>query len=166
MTRAHSRSAIKTKTRAGLRRVVYYLQSNGFVYQSQKFSILQAEFERLTGLKKPEKKRFRDWIYELYEDDSPFLTKPPTRKKRWGPTKKEKKISRRQEYENHLNSQKWKDFRETAFEFYGRSCMECGKTQSLHIHHKHYRTLFNERLEDVMVLCKGCHEEKHGRKFV
>lgn len=30
---------------------------------------------------------------------------------------------------------------------------------------KHYDTLYKEKMEDLMVLCKACHEGVHERKF-
>jgi len=31
----------------------------------------------------------------------------------------------------------------------------------IHIHHKHYDSMFNEKREDVMLLCDSCHKLSH-----
>lgn len=66
------------------------------------------------------------------------------------------------EYQEYLESTKWKEFRKKAFEHYGRKCNKCQTTKNLQIHHLHYNNIFNEKLEDVRVLCKYHHEETHG----
>lgn len=68
------------------------------------------------------------------------------------------------EYQEYLESTKWKEFRKKAFEHYGRRCNKCQTTKNLQIHHLHYGNIFNEKLEDVRVLCKYHHEETHGLK--
>ncbi|WP_027368955.1 HNH endonuclease [Desulfocurvibacter africanus] len=67
-------------------------------------------------------------------------------------------------YEAYLASPEWKKFREKALEnnfYFGKyHCQRCGwdfPRDKLEIHHKHYRTLGRERLEDVLALCRHCH---------
>lgn len=47
-----------------------------------------------------------------------------------------------------------------------QSCVMCGKTQNLVVHHRHYRTLFNESTNrDVTLVCQRCHGKHHrGRR--
>jgi hypothetical protein len=66
------------------------------------------------------------------------------------------------DYQEYLLSKEWKEFRKKAFEHYGRRCSKCQTTKNLQIHHLHYDNIFNEKLEDVKVLCKKHHEETHG----
>lgn len=45
-------------------------------------------------------------------------------------------------------------------------CERCGRRGSnstLHVHHKHYRTLYRERRKDLEVLCPNCHRQQHGK---
>lgn len=167
--KADIRSTEINHCRAGLKRAVDFLIRNGFNYNGgNAHSILNKEFERLTGLKKPEGLKFRKWMGELYRQGSPFLTPVPNKdrksfKKR--SPKKVKKISRREEYENYIKGPIWREFREKAFDFYGRNCSTCGSVYNLHVHHKHYKTFMKEQVGDVMILCETCHEAVHGRKF-
>lgn len=40
----------------------------------------------------------------------------------------------------------------------GGRCARCRDMKPLQLHHKHYRTLGNERLQDVEALCVDCHK--------
>lgn len=74
----------------------------------------------------------------------------------------------RNEYEKHLNSPKWKKFRSSILKSYDNICQKCKNkfnAKILHVHHLHYNTLGDEKPEDVLLVCKPCHEEIHGRKF-
>lgn len=44
------------------------------------------------------------------------------------------------------------------------SCCKCGSTNDLELHHKHYKTYFNESLNDVLIMCKVCHSKGHNLK--
>jgi 5-methylcytosine-specific restriction endonuclease McrA len=41
-------------------------------------------------------------------------------------------------------------------------CEQCGVRWQLDAHHLHYRTLGMERMTDLIVLCRPCHEKEHG----
>jgi hypothetical protein len=67
---------------------------------------------------------------------------------------------------NYYKTEHWKTRRAEALEdneFEG--CEICGSTKSLNVHHKNYFHLFNERDEDLMVVCRECHEELHNKVF-
>ncbi len=40
-------------------------------------------------------------------------------------------------------------------------CEKCGFKHELNVHHKHYKTYGNEKMEDLKVLCKRCHNDFH-----
>lgn len=65
------------------------------------------------------------------------------------------------EYYRYLRSKVWKAKRKKLFDLRGRRCEECGFTMNLHIHHLTYKNIFNEPLEDLMILCENCHKAKH-----
>jgi phage terminase large subunit GpA-like protein len=67
-----------------------------------------------------------------------------------------------QKYHEYLQSPEWKEFRNKAFEHYGKKCAHCKRTKRLQIHHVTYANIFNEKLEDVMVLCDLHHKKIHG----
>lgn len=68
-------------------------------------------------------------------------------------------------YLDYLESPEWWTLRKTAMR---RAQFRCERERPgearhegpLEIHHLHYRTLGNERLEDLQVLCPACHEQK------
>lgn len=64
-------------------------------------------------------------------------------------------------YYEYLDSARWRRKRQKAFRHYGRKCCRCGATADLHVHHRHYRTLFRESVLDLEVLCGGCHRNAH-----
>lgn len=81
----------------------------------------------------------------------------------------------RERYERCIASNKWKAIRERALEksynadapaseIYGNyRCQKCQwyfKKDQLEVHHRHYQTLGNEQLDDLMVLCTRCHKHQ------
>lgn len=71
-------------------------------------------------------------------------------------------------YSEKLKDPKWEEFRQRAFDRYGRRCTECGEDSHYgehhHVHHKRYirdREPWQYDLDDVTVLCKMCHNEIH-----
>jgi hypothetical protein len=62
-------------------------------------------------------------------------------------------------YQAYLASPQWRAKREEILSARGRAWERCGRTVDLQIHHTHYRTLGNERPEDLEVLCPPCHEQ-------
>jgi hypothetical protein len=62
-------------------------------------------------------------------------------------------------YSAYIKSYSWKKKRLLAIEKLGRKCQKCGKESlPLDVHHKHYQTLYHERLVDVEILCSLCHQ--------
>jgi 5-methylcytosine-specific restriction endonuclease McrA len=44
----------------------------------------------------------------------------------------------------------------------GYCCRLCGRNDDqLHVHHRTYATYAEERLEDLITLCRSCHEHFH-----
>lgn len=62
----------------------------------------------------------------------------------------------------YLASDLWKKIRAKAIAHYGTICNSCGGFGS-DVHHKTYkRTNGNERMSDLEVLCRDCHDVKHS----
>lgn len=72
----------------------------------------------------------------------------------------------REKYRAYLLSPEWGEFRKKVFAHYGRKCSKCPRTKQLDIHHLTYENIFNEKLEDVTVLCRKHHAKVHGIKLV
>jgi 5-methylcytosine-specific restriction endonuclease McrA len=70
------------------------------------------------------------------------------------------------DYKSYISSYDWQVKADSLKRDAGHRCQQCGKRKSrrkLHIHHKHYKTLFRERRTDVQVLCGKCHASKHSK---
>lgn len=159
------RNIYTNRSGACIRRLIGFLKSKGFKYNAQKFTVLEAEFSKLTGLVRPPGLKFRRWICYLCNTNSPHLPITKTKRKPKKP-KRVKKDKDRSQYHEYLKSKEWETFRQKALDFYGRDCTKCKSKQRLQVHHKTYKNIFKEELEDVTILCETCHEKVHGRKFV
>ena len=60
-------------------------------------------------------------------------------------------------YDTYLKSIKWHLLRVKALTRDEYKCVACKSTDTLQLHHKHYQTLGEESLDDVITLCKKCH---------
>lgn len=70
-------------------------------------------------------------------------------------------------YRDYIPSRAWKQKRKKAFKHYGRICAVCGATGGpLYVHHKTYRNLGHEPMEDLQILCLHCHEDQHADKVL
>jgi 5-methylcytosine-specific restriction endonuclease McrA len=73
------------------------------------------------------------------------------------------------EYESkYLWSPHWRAFRKLALDEQRQRlglniCDYCENTSELQVHHLTYERLGSERLEDVSIVCKDCHDQFHGR---
>lgn len=64
-------------------------------------------------------------------------------------------------YLAYLQSPEWRSRRNTALRDAGFRCQQCASKRELQVHHKTYERLGAELLEDLEVLCAGCHEKHH-----
>lgn len=90
-------------------------------------------------------------------------TNPVLKARAYRKPRRKNKDDWRADYDNYLQSPQWRNKRQELFNERGKKCEHCGATTQIHVHHIHYRNLGNEKLEDLMVLCKSCHEEEHKR---
>lgn len=80
---------------------------------------------------------------------------------------KESKTSNYISYEAQLKDKRWEAFRKFIFAVRGKKCEICGKTRVLQVHHPKYksgRLAWEYTCNDVMVVCRDCHEKIHGIK--
>lgn len=68
-------------------------------------------------------------------------------------------------YQPYMQSPEWGARRLQAFEYYGKKCQACGRERNLTVHHADYTNLFNEKMDELRVLCKRCHSDLH-KKFL
>jgi len=65
-------------------------------------------------------------------------------------------------YWDYLDSNHWKNFRRTYLENLGLyRCEFCHAGAPLNLHHKTYKRLGNENLDDVVLVCESCHTAIH-----
>jgi len=64
-------------------------------------------------------------------------------------------------YSDYLQSAKWKT-RATQTKRDHPYCAKCGSVNSLNCHHLSYAHIGNESDDELIVLCKTCHERTHG----
>ncbi len=76
---------------------------------------------------------------------------------------------RRRLYRRVLASGRWARVRRDAIARAGGRCERCGRDFGRRwrarptVHHRHYRTLGFESLDDVEALCNLCHSEEHDQ---
>ena len=102
-----------------------------------------------------------EWLLEEHKKAKlPGLDKPLARKQHALSNK-----VKRESYKTYIRSEAWRKKRQEVFALKGEWCDDCGTSSNLHVHHLTYDNLFNEKMEDLQVLCKSCHEKEHGRSF-
>ena len=77
------------------------------------------------------------------------VSKPKTNKRR-------KKFTSKEEY---YKSEDWEKIRTFALHRAKHRCQRCGASGILQVHHSTYNNLYNEKPEDLEVLCKKCHKK-------
>ena len=66
-------------------------------------------------------------------------------------------------YHAYLDSPQWKSKRGKILERDNYTCRHCGATNTaLHVHHITYERIYHEHPEDLITLCKTCHEKEHA----
>jgi hypothetical protein len=76
-----------------------------------------------------------------------------------GDTQPEKSFE--EQYTEYINSPTWKRIRDEKIKSVNGRCERCGLSKwsvTLTVHHRDYKHFKRERLEDLEVLCKKCHE--------
>jgi hypothetical protein len=69
---------------------------------------------------------------------------------------------RERPYEDRRQTQEWKVLKKQIHRRDGYRCRLCGRDGAqLHVHHRTYATYAEERLEDLITLCRSCHEHFH-----
>ena len=64
-------------------------------------------------------------------------------------------------YRLYLNSEAWQKKRKAVLRRDGYKCQMCGAVMNLDVHHVSYENLCNEKLSDLVTLCRECHKKLH-----
>jgi 5-methylcytosine-specific restriction endonuclease McrA len=75
--------------------------------------------------------------------------------------RREARKQRQREYRQYLRSEGWKLRRQVALDRAGGFCEDCGARESFEVHHRTYKRKGNERPEDLVAVCRRCHQERH-----
>ncbi len=67
------------------------------------------------------------------------------------------------EYRAYLATPHWQRIRQGALARAAYKCILCDGTSNLNVHHKNYERRGQERPDDLIVLCKRCHQTHHGK---
>lgn len=75
---------------------------------------------------------------------------------------REKHFERKKNYyrNTYLKSNEWRQKRNLIMDFYQNICQDC-KNTAQDVHHIHYNNIFCEKFEDLIPLCRSCHEKRH-----
>jgi len=73
-----------------------------------------------------------------------------------------------EEYGFYLLSEEWQEKRDSIQDFCEGICMECNDVHGNILHHETYENIFEEPLDDLLWVCKRCHNKIHrsGRVHV
>lgn len=61
----------------------------------------------------------------------------------------------------YLQSQEWRTKRELTLRRDRHCCRKCYSTSNLDVHHIRYSNIPNEHLDELITLCRSCHQSEH-----
>lgn len=66
-------------------------------------------------------------------------------------------------YDQYLQSEHWKQLKDKFYlsKLCKYECYACGSTKELNLHHKTYKRIGHEKLNDLVLLCEDCHKKAH-----
>lgn len=69
---------------------------------------------------------------------------------------------KKERYLQYISSKDWQKKRVECFKLFGKRCFVCKKDKEIHVHHKTYKRLFNEKVAtDLVPLCAKHHKALH-----
>lgn len=71
------------------------------------------------------------------------------------------------DYKEYIKSTVWYQKRLARLKKDNYTCQKCGDTEFLEVHHLTYDNLGDEPIEDLICLCRACHQaihDKYGKK--
>ena len=68
------------------------------------------------------------------------------------------------DYQEYLKSERWATLKKIARERAGNRCQVCNSKAALQCHHRSYDRLREDgEIDDLIVICRSCHERYHGK---
>lgn len=71
---------------------------------------------------------------------------------------------RQMPYSEYLQTLEWKRRRQQAIEIADHRCAVCYSPKRLHVHHRTYQNVGDEKQSDLTVLCSECHDLFHRHR--
>lgn len=68
-------------------------------------------------------------------------------------------------YNKYLESDHWKEIRKVILDRDDNKCQLCSSKERLEVHHNTYDNVGDEKLTDLITLCKYCHSNFHGKPY-
>lgn len=79
--------------------------------------------------------------------------------------KKMSKEKIRMNYANYLLTDHWKELRKVILNRDDNKCQLCSSKERLEVHHNTYENVGNEKLTDLITLCRYCHSNFHDKPY-
>lgn len=79
-------------------------------------------------------------------------------------TPEQRRTAFRQRYLDYLQTDHWEALRLDVFEKWGKVCINCGSNDQVDAHHLVYRQLLDCTPDDLLPLCRRCHDRYHYAK--
>jgi ClpP class serine protease len=120
--------------------------------------------QKYTKSQKKAKKQHREFLKEIKEERRGSILKRATsEQKNHIKNKKElRQIKEGISYDEYIKSKMWYRKRE---DFLGnkkdKNCEVCGNAKASQVHHRTYQRLTLEKMSDLTLLCRECHEKFH-----
>lgn len=65
------------------------------------------------------------------------------------------------DYYQYLRTKTWREKANERLKRDGYQCVLCGSAKNLSVHHITYENIGFEKMDDLISVCKGCHEKLH-----
>jgi len=155
LTKVQRRTALSYS----LMKMKFYLKENGIVSHGLKKKVITKAYAEMryseTVL------NIDDWILGKFINGD-FEGMKTGRKARISKTSPDGEVIK-VNYTAFLKTKYWMGVRQLVITRDGNKCTRCDNTKRLQAHHLTYKNHFNEHkhLEDLITLCKSCHEKEH-----
>lgn len=65
------------------------------------------------------------------------------------------------DYHKYLRTKRWREKANARLKMDGYQCVLCKSAKNLAVHHITYENIGYEQMDDLISVCKGCHEKLH-----
>ena len=104
-------------------------------------------------------KELKEYYKFLKRNKKKYIDKPKKKKKH---KKKKTALEKyKEKYYTYLKSNEWLQIKLDLYELRGKQCEVCESKRNVQVHHLTYKNVFNEEPEDLILLCRKCHEKEH-----